>query len=129
MKKFTEKEISTFKNYIKEDILSYMDNEEVFKYCVNKIFKQCKTDIYELVNLEMMDFANFISEVETTYDTEYLLRVLVKRLKSDYGYSDGEIFTEVMRADISNRKELITILGLRDWATKEDIINEINNIL
>lgn len=45
-------------------------------------------------------------------------------------FSTDELLHEISQRDIDDKQKLLkSILGLKQWHTKDDIIKEINNIL
>lgn len=130
MKKYTEKQIKSFKEMINNGIISQIDEDCELCRKITKdihnieegyfIFENLSTN--EIVNQweergESWDLLNKIIENESEREKERLMKSLSKNYE--------EYFPKME----INRKTMITLLGLRDFATKEDIINELKEIL
>lgn len=132
MKKFTEKQIETFMSAINNGILQYMDeNNLIDSLCtVSDKLSDVDEGRYILSNISNEQIAN---EYNLRGETYHLIQTLidnedikgksltVKRLFDRYKQY-------IPKQDI-NRKTMIDLLGLRDFATKEEILKELNEIL
>lgn len=130
MKKYTEKQIESFKEMINNGIISQINGDCELCRKITKdihnieegyfIFENLSTN--EIVNQweergESWDLLNKIIENESEREKERLMKSLSKNYE--------EYFPKIE----INRKSMIKLLGLRDFATKEDIINELKDIL
>lgn len=130
MKKYTEKQIESFKEMINNGIISQIDGDCELCRKITKdihnieegyfIFENISTN--EIVNQweergENWDLLNKIIENESEREKERLMKSLSKNYE--------EYFPKME----INRKSMVKLLGLRDFATKEDIINELKEIL
>lgn len=132
MKKFTEKQIDTFMSAIDNGILGYMNDNYMIDELetVSSEFLNIDEGKYILSDISNEQVANeFNSRGETYHLIESLIdseevkeKILtVKRLFDRYKQY-------IPKQDI-NRKTMIVLLGLRDFATKEEILKELNEIL
>lgn len=130
MKKYTEKQIESFKEMINNGIISQIDGDP-------ELCRKIAKDIHEIDEgyfiLENLSTSEVINEWELRGESWELLRriienqeefgkeVLMKTLLKDY-----EEYFPLMEI---NRKSMIKILRLPFFATKEDILNELKEIL
>lgn len=130
MKKYTEKQIESFKEMINNGIISQIDGD-------TELCRKIAKDIHEIeegyFTFENLSTNEVINEWEQRGESWELLRRvienqeefgkerLMKTLLKDY----GEYFP-LMEI---NRKSMIKLLRLPFFATKEDIIKELNEIL
>lgn len=133
MKKFTEKEIELFLDFIKEGIF---ETEEIVgdpacsDYIADNVCKVLTEDI-----IENLDFKNLSNWIDKVYANDKLFKNEIIPFAKDLNklINERTPLSLAERLEMThvnvNRQSLAAILGLRDWATKEDIINEINNIL
>lgn len=130
MKKYTEKQIESFKEMINNGIIYQIDGYpqlcRKIVHDINEIeegyfvFENLSTN--EIVNQweergESWDLLNKIIENESEREKERLMKCL------------SENYEEYFPKMEINRKSMIKLLELRDYATKEDIIKELNEIL
>lgn len=130
MKKYTEKQIESFKEMINNGIISQIDGyPELCRKIVRDVheieegyftFENLSTN--EIVNQweergESWDLLNKIIENESEREKERLMEYL------------SEEYEEYFPKMEINRKSMIKLLGLRDFATKDDILNELKEIL
>lgn len=132
MKEFTKEEIDIFLGYIKEGILA-SDEIAGAPAMANYVAENVYNELTEHV-IDNLDFSKLAGYIEKLYDDYDLLDEIVpfateinvaldRRLKLDIEEKMGLLNIEV------NRKSLAALLGLREWSTKEDIINEISNLI
>ena len=128
-KKFTERQIDSFKKMIDNGIIEQLSDCPTL---LRKIVSDLKdVDEGEIIYGEMTT-SGIVNEYDARGETGHLVYELidsisdrdrkrfVNRLAKDYDtYIDGEV----------DRKTMIELLGLRDFATKEDILKELNEIL
>lgn len=131
MKEFTEKDIDMFLGYIKDGIL---ESDEIAgepamaNYVAEKVYNELTEHVID--NLELSKLSDYIDKwTDKLFENEVVpfckeLNKLVEK-RSELPIKEK---LDVLNIDV-NRKTLANLLGLRDWATKEDIINEISNIL
>lgn len=130
MKKYTEKQIESFKEMINNGIISQIDGDP--ELC-GKIAK----DIHKIEEgyfiLESLSTSEVINEWELRGESWELLRRIIEN-QEEFGkerlmktlLKDYEEYFPLM--DI-NRQSMIKLLRLPFFATKEDIIKELNEIL
>lgn len=130
MKKYTEKQIESFKEMINNGIISQIDGDCQLCRKIAKDIHEIDEGYFTFENLstnevineweqrgESWDLLNKIIENESEREKERLMKTLLK----DY----EEYFPLI---DI-NRKSMIKLLRLPFFATKEDILNELKEIL
>lgn len=133
MKDFTEKDIDIFLDFIRDGILetdAILDNNNIIEEIAKNLCKYSPEDVIE--QLDFNKLANWIDNVyinDKFFESEVIpfAKKLNKLIKERISLSPVERF-KLLHIDV-DRQSLAALLGLRDWATKEDIINEINNIL
>lgn len=118
---------------IKEGILAsdYIAGEpSAANYVAEKVYNELTEHVID--NLELKKLTTYIDRVfwsDKLFNNEVapfckeLNKLVAKR--SELPIKEK---MDVLNIDV-NRQTLANLLGLRDWATKEDVINEINNIL
>lgn len=133
MKEFTEKDIDMFLDYIKDGILASDEiagDPAMANYVAENVYKELTEHVID--NLDLSKLANYIDKSfwsEKLFDNHVvpfckeLNKLVAERAELPINEKLDALNIEV------NRKSLARILGLREWATKEDIINEINNLL
>lgn len=132
MKKFTEKQIDVFLNDINDGILDYM-NENYMDYKLETVSdKLSKVDEgkYILSGISNKQIAN---EYNARGETYHLIQSLIDNEDTSDKRITIRLISERYKQYIPkpnvNRKTMIDLLGLRDFATKEDILKELNEIL
>lgn len=130
MKKYTEKQIESFKEMINNGIISQIDRDcELCRRIAKDIheidegyftFENVSTN--EVVNEwrergEDWDLLKTIINNQSERNKERLMEHLLKE------YNEYFPLTEI------NRKSMIKLLELQNYATKEDILNELKEIL
>lgn len=130
MKKYTEKQIESFKEMINNGIISQIDGD-----C--ELCRKIAKDIHEIeegyFTFENLSTNEVINEWEQRGESWELLRKVIEN-KEEFG---KEILMKTLLKDYEeyfplmeiNRKSMIKILRLPFFATKEDIIKELNEIL
>lgn len=132
MKKFTEKQIDVFMNAINNGILEYMnDNDLVDSLCdVSDKLSKVDEGRYILSDISGEQVANEFSARGETYH-------LIQTLIDDEDIKEKSLTVKLLfdrykqyipKQEVT-RKTMIDLLGLRDFATKEDIIKELSEIL
>lgn len=128
MKKYTEKQIESFKEMINNGIISQIDG-----YC--ELCRKISTDIHEInegyYTFESITTNEIVNEWDARGEKGHLIDSLIK------SYDNPEIilkdivktYSECLFPDQVDRRYMIKLLGLRDYATKEDILNELKEIL
>ena len=117
--KYTEKQIEKFKEMFRNGILEQLEESERVEIIDNiieideaTILASCNISTEELVDIA--DTMNELSALAETATKEYNMR-----------YPEP-----VGKPKIPNYKQaLIGLLGLRAWATKEDIVTELRELL
>lgn len=131
-KQFTEKEIVMFFDFIKNGILetdAVLDNNNIIDEISENLCMYSPENIID--KLDFNKLANWIDKVyinDNFFENEIVpfAKNLNKLIKNRLFLSPVERLELLIDVD---RQSLSALLGLRDWATKEDIMNEINNIL
>lgn len=127
MKIFTERQIATFKDMINKGILNQIEGDP----------ELCRTIAKGLYNIEegYFIFENLAtSEVINEWDARGETYELVENI-INYTPEGKEVISSILKEHMKdceieiNRKTMIKLLGLRDFATKEDILKELNEIL
>lgn len=130
MKKYTEKQIESFKEMINNGIISQIDGDP-------ELCRKIAKDIHEIEEgyfiFENLSTSEVINEWELRGESWDLLNKIIQneserekeRLMKDLSENYEEYFPKME----INRKSMIKLLELRDFATKEDIINELKDIL
>lgn len=132
MKKFTEKQIGVFMSAINNGILEYMndnymiDNLEIVSDELSKVDESR----YILSDISNEQIANEYSSRGETY---HLIQTLIDsedvKEKSLTVKLLFDRYKQYIPKQAVTRKTMIDLLGLRDFATKEDILKELNEIL
>ena len=130
MKKYTEKQIESFKEMINNGIISQIDGDPELCRKIAKDIHEIEEGYFIFENLltsevinewelrgESWDLLNKIIENESEREKDKLMKYL----------SDN--YEEYFPKMEINRKSMIKILRLPFFATKEDIIKELNEIL
>lgn len=132
MKKFTEKQIETFMSAINNGILQYMDeNNLIDSLCtVSDKLSDVDEGRYILSNISNEQIAN---EYNSRGETYHLIQTLIdSEERKEKGLTVKRLFDNykqyVPKQEIT-RKTMIYLLGIRDFATKEEILKELNEIL
>lgn len=132
MKKFTEKQIGVFMSAINNGILEYMNDNYMIDELGSVCDKLSKVDEgrYVLSDISGEQVAN---EFNARGETYHLIQTLIdseeqkeKRLTVKLLF---EKYKQYIPKSEVTRKTMIDLLGLRDFATKEDILKELNEIL
>ena len=117
--KYTDKQIEKFKEMYQNGILQQLEEYERVEIIDNiigldeaTILAGCSISIDELVEIAdtRCELGDLAETATVTYNIRYP-RPVEKQKQVNY------------------KSELIALLGLRNWATKEDIINELNELL
>lgn len=128
MKKYTEKQISVFKEMINNGIISQIDGYPELCRIIAKDIHEIEEGYFTFESITTNEIVNewdargekghLIDSLIDSYDKpEILLKDIVKT------------YSECLLPDQVDRKYMIKLLGLRDYATKEDIINELKDVL
>lgn len=128
MKKYTGKQIESFKEMINNGIISQIDGD-----C--ELCRKISTDIHKIddgyFTFESITTNEIVNEWDARGEKGHLIDTLIE------SYDKPEIilkdivktYSECFLPDQVDRKYMIRLLGLRDYATKEDILNELKEIL
>lgn len=128
MKKYTEKQIESFKEMINNGIISQMEGD-----C--ELCRRISKDIHNIeegyFTFESITTNEIVNEWDARGEKGHLIDTLIE------SYDNPEIilkdivktYSECLFPDQVDRIYLIKLLGLRDYATKEEIIKELNEIL
>lgn len=128
MKKYTEKQIETFKEMIKGGIISQIEDD-----C--QICRRIAKDIHQIeegyFTFEGLTTSEIVIEWEARGEREDLIDRLIDSFDNPTKVIKNimEDYEEFLPTTEINRKSMIKLLGLRDYATKEDILKELNEIL
>lgn len=130
MKKYTEKQIESFKEMINNGIISQIDGDPELCRKIVKDIHEIKEGYFTFENLSTNEVIN---EWEQRGESWELLRRVIEN-QEEFGkerlmkmlLKDYEEYFPLMEI---NRKSMIKLLRLPFFATKEDIIKELNEIL
>lgn len=130
MKKYTEKQIESFKEMINNGIISQIDGDP-------ELCRKIAKDIHEIEEgyfiFENLSTSEVINEWELRGESWDLLNKIIEneseREKDKLMKYLSENYEEYFPKMEINRKSMIKILRLPFFATKEDIIKELNEIL
>jgi hypothetical protein len=130
MKKYTEKQIESFKEMINNGIISQIDGDPELCRKIAKDIHEIKEGYFTFENLSTNEVIN---EWEQRGESWELLRRVIEN-QEEFGkerlmkmlLKDYEEYFPLMEI---NRKSMIKLLRLPFFATKEDIIKELNEIL
>lgn len=128
MKKYTEKQIETFKKMIKGGIISQIKDDCQICRRIAKDIHQIEEGYFIFENLTTFEVVNewnargertslICNLIDSFDDPTNIIKNIVK------------VYEEYLPTTEINRKSMIKLLGLRDYATKEDILKELNEIL
>lgn len=130
MKKYTEKQIESFKEMINNGIISQIDGDPELCRKIAKDIHEIEEGYFAFENLSINEVIN---EWEHRGESWELLRRVIEN-QEEFGkerlmkmlLKDYEEYFPLMEI---NRKSMIKLLRLPFFATKEDIIKELNEIL
>lgn len=132
MKKFTEKQIETFVQRCNDGMIKHLCEcgyVNILRKIARTLIENDNGDIInseitinEIVSMfdERRESFHLIEELINSFDKHSKVGVM-NRLVSDYKQY-------IPKQEIT-RKTMIDLLGLRDFATKEEILKELNEIL
>lgn len=128
-KRFTEKQIVSFRIFVEDGIIKQLSGYPVLLERIVSDLKE--VDEGEIIYKEM-NTNEIVNEYDARGEKGYLVRELIdsmdnkekarfiNSLAKDYsGYIDHKV----------DRKSMIQMLGLREYATKEEILKELDEIL
>ena len=117
--KYTEKQIEKFKEMYQNGILEQLEEYEQVEIIDNiielneaTILASCSISTEELVDI-----------ADTRCELSYLAETATKEYNSRYPEPIGKPKTP------NYKQALIGLLGLRAWATKDDIVKELSEVL
>ena len=117
--KYTEKQIDKFKEMLRNGVLKQLEESEHVEI-IDNIIELDETTILASCNIsteELVDIADTMNE----------LSVLAETATKEYNMRYPE---PIGKPKTPNYKQaLIGLLGLRTWATKEDIVAELSELL
>lgn len=128
MKKYTEKQIETFKEMIKGGVISQIEDD-----C--QIFRRIAKDIHQIeegyFTFEDLTTNEVVNEWNARGERGDLICQLIESFDNPTNTIKNIVkdYEEYLPTTEINRKSMIKLLGLRDYATKEDILKELNEIL
>lgn len=128
MKKYTEKQIETFKEMIKGGIISQIEDD-----C--QICRRIAKDIHQIeegyFTFEDLTTNEIVHEWNARGERTSLICNLIDSFDNPTNIIKNivKVYEEYLPTTEINRKSMIKLLGLRDYATKEDILKELNEIL
>lgn len=128
MKKYTEKQIETFKEMIKGGIISQIEDD-----C--QICRRIAKDIHQIeegyFTFEDLTTNEVVNEWNARGERTSLICNLIDSFDNPTNIIKNivKVYEEYLPTTEINRKSMIKLLGLRDYATKEDILKELNEIL
>ena len=117
--KYTEKQIEKFKEMLRNGVLKQLEEYEHVEI-IDNIIELNEATILASCNIsteELVDIADTMNE----------LSVLAETATNEYNRRYPE---PIGKPNTPNYKmALIGLLGLRSWATKDDIVNELSELL
>lgn len=130
MKKYTEKQIESFKEMINNGIISQINGD-----C--ELCRRIAKDIHEIdegyFTFENVSTNEIVNEWQERGEDWILLETIInnqsERNKERLMEHLLKEYKEYFPLTEINRKSMIKLLELRDYATKEDILNELKEIL
>lgn len=132
MKKFTEKQIETFMSAINNGILEYM-SDNYMNGNLDKVSDKLSDVDKGRYILSYITKQQVAYEFNARGETYHLIQTLIdneeqkdKRLTIKLLFDRYKQYAP--KKDVT-RKTMIDLLGLRDFATKEEILKELNEIL
>lgn len=128
MKKYTGKQIESFKEMINNGIISQIDGDP-------ELCRKIAKDIHEIdegyFTFENLSTNEIVNQWDARGEKGYLIDRLIERYdKPEIILKDiVKTYSEYLFPDQVDRRYIIKLLGLRDYATKEEIINELKDVL
>lgn len=130
MKKYTEKQIESFKEMINNSIISQIDEDCQLCRKIAKDIHEMEKGYYTFDNISANEIVNEWKERGEAWD---LLSKIIEnetekekyRLMEYLSIRYEKYFPEI----VINRRSMIKLLHMQGYATKEDIIKELNEIL
>lgn len=128
MKKYTEKEVEAFKKMIKGGIISQIEDDCQICRRIAKDIHQIEKGYFTFENLTTFEIVN---EWDARGERGDLICQLIDSFDNPTNTIKNIVkeYDEYLPTTEINRKSMIKLLGLRDYATKEDILKELNEIL
>ena len=117
--KYTEKQIEKFKEMFRNGILDQLEVHEQAEI-IDNIIELNEATVLASCSISTEDLVDI---ADTMNELSYLAETAAKEYNMRYPEPIGK------QKQVNYKAELITMLGLRAWATKEDIINELNELL
>lgn len=128
MKKFTEKQVDTFMQMCKDGMIQRLCEDgytTILRSIARTLIENNNGDI---INSEIT-INEFVSMFDERGETYHLAKELIDDLSNSMKIALLSEYKEYLPKQEVTRKTMIDLLGLRDFATKEDIIKELNEIL
>lgn len=128
MKKYTEKQIETFKEMVKGGIIFQLEDD-------SQICRRIAKDIHQIeegyFTFERLTTNEIVNEWNARGERGDLICKLIESFDDPTNAINNIVKNdeEYLPTIEVNRKSMIKLLGLRDYATKEDILKELNEIL
>lgn len=128
MKKYTEKQIESFKEMINNGIISQIDGDTELCRKIAKDIHEIEEGYFTFENLSTNEIVN---QWDARGEKGYLIDSLIESYdKSEIIFKDiVKTYSEYLFPDQVDRRYIIKLLGLRDYTTKEEIINELKDVL
>lgn len=130
MKKYTEKQIESFKEMINNGIISQINGDCELCRRIAKDIHEIDEGYFTFENVSTNEVVNEWREKGEDWD---LLKTIInnqsERNKGRLMEHLLKEYNEYFPLTEINRKSMIKLLELRDYATKEDILNELKEIL
>ena len=117
--KYTEKQIEKFKEMFRNGILEQLEEYERVEIIDNII----EIDEATILAMCYISTAELVDIADTTNDLGYLAETATNEYNRRYPEPIGKPKTP------NYKQALIGLLGLRSWATKDDVLNELNELL
>lgn len=129
MKKYTEKQIETFKEMINNGIISQIDGND------SQMCRRIAKDIHDIEEgyyyFEELTTNEVVNEWDARGEQGDLIYKLIESFNNPTNIIKNIVkdYEEYLPTTEINRKSMIKLLCLRDYATKEDILKEIDELL
>jgi len=117
--KYTDKQIEKFKEMLRNGILEQLEEFERVEIIDNII----EIDEATILARCYISTAELVDIADTTNDLSYLAETATKEYNRRYPKPIKK------QNQVNYKSELIALLGLRPWATKEDILTKLSELL
>lgn len=117
--KYTEKQVEKFKEMLRNGILKQLEESEHVEI-IDNIIELNEATILASCNISTEDLVDI---ADTMNELSYLAETATNEYNRRYPEPIGKPKTP------NYKQALIGLLGIRSWATKEDIVSELSELL